>query len=529
MADKQANLIIRLKDEASSALARLKDNYLAVSAAVGGLLAIGIKAVSAFAEEEKEVNKLSVALKNQGITVSSATKDIQAYASEIQKTTAFSDTAVIQQASLLTSFGLIGDQMKQASAAARDLSAGMGIDLHTATMIVGKAFQGEIGTLSRYGLKVQEGKDSTETFSNVLNTLNSRFGGQATGQLATYTGQLDNLKNRFGELTEQLGAQLMPVAQTWLDWISKAVGWIEKKTGATQNDLSVNELAMQQLIAERDEMISQAEARAALHDGVVRLSAEEQNRIIMITDQLNVLRASLEEEKRINAAKLADAQAKAKARIDLEKNANTVYLAGHKMTKDEYFKMQNEGYQAYLKNEEAVRLNDQKTMELRRANFSSTLNFISSLSASKNKELAAIGRAAAIAQATMDTYAAANVALRSAPPPWNFALAALVTTAGLANVARIGGVQMAEGGLVMPRTGGTIATIGEAGKSEAVIPLGDERAMDQMREAGLGGNTINISVGTLVGSDGMREFAKMLDQELFSLRRNNESVAFEAF
>lgn len=528
MADKQANLIIRLKDEASSALSRIKDSYLAVTAAVGGLVAIGVKSLNAFAEEEKEINKLSIALKNQGITLNSATKDIQSYASEIQKTTAFSDTAVIQQASLLTSFGLIGDQMKSASAAARDLSAGLGIDLHTATLLVGKAFQGETGTLARYGIKVQEGKDAAETFSNVLGSLNSRFGGQASAQLDTYLGKVENLKNRFGELAEKLGQELMPVATSWLSWIQEAIGWVEKKTGADRENLSVNELAILQLTEERDAMIEQAELRAQNHDGVVRLTEAERERIVMITDQLNVLRGSLEEEKRINAAKLADAQAKAKARIELEKNANTVILAGHKMTKDEYLKMQNEGYQAFLKNEEAVRLNDEKTLKLRRENFSSTLNFISSLASSKNKELAAIGRAAAIAQATMDTYAAANVALRSAPPPWNFALAALVTTAGLANVAKIAGVQMAEGGVVMPRTGGTMATIGEAGSAEAVIPLGDNRAMEQMREAGLGGNTINISVGTLVGSDGMREFAKMLDQELFSLRRNNESVAFEA-
>lgn len=48
------------------------------------------------------------------------------------------------------------------------------------------------------------------------------------------------------------------------------------------------------------------------------------------------------------------------------------------------------------------------------------------LSSSGNAELAAIGKAAAMAQATMDGYVAVQKALASAPPPWNYAMAAAV-------------------------------------------------------------------------------------------------------
>lgn len=80
---------------------------------------------------------------------------------------------------------------------------------------------------------------------------------------------------------------------------------------------------------------------------------------------------------------------------------------------------------------------DIKSQDEQKKNLTSTLNFITSLSSSKNKELAAIGKAAALASAFRDTFAAANKALASAPPPANFILAGLVTTAGLANVAKI--------------------------------------------------------------------------------------------
>ena len=63
------------------------------------------------------------------------------------------------------------------------------------------------------------------------------------------------------------------------------------------------------------------------------------------------------------------------------------------------------------------------------------------------------GKALAIAQATFDTYKAANTALGSAPPPFNFALAAAVTAAGLANIKGIFDTQVPgeAGGGTMPQ------------------------------------------------------------------------------
>jgi hypothetical protein len=95
-----------------------------------------------------------------------------------------------------------------------------------------------------------------------------------------------------------------------------------------------------------------------------------------------------------------------------------------------------------------------------------------------------------------------------------------------AQAANVMGIQLAEGGIVMPRPGGTQATIGEAGQAEAVIPL------DRAGEFGLGGGGTNITLivnGGMLGSDTeAREFAMAIDKELLKLRRNNESVSFDS-
>jgi hypothetical protein len=76
-----------------------------------------------------------------------------------------------------------------------------------------------------------------------------------------------------------------------------------------------------------------------------------------------------------------------------------------------------------------------------------------SLSQSKNSTLVAIGKTAAIAQATIDTWGGANKAMNSGIPfPLNLAAAAAIVTAGLANVAQIAGVPGFAAGGVVPGT-----------------------------------------------------------------------------
>jgi phage-related protein len=58
--------------------------------------------------------------------------------------------------------------------------------------------------------------------------------------------------------------------------------------------------------------------------------------------------------------------------------------------------------------------------------------------------------------------------------------------------------QFAEGGIVMPRAGGTMGVIGEAGQAEAVIPL--DRLESMMSGNGVG-SSYNITINAGVGSD----------------------------
>jgi hypothetical protein len=142
---------------------------------------------------------------------------------------------------------------------------------------------------------------------------------------------------------------------------------------------------------------------------------------------------------------------------------------------------------------------------------------------SHNKALATAGKAAAIATATIDTYSGIGKAWTLGPllgPP----MAALVAAAGFANVASIAGIKLAEGGMVMPSSGGTHAIMGEAGKAEVAIPLDDERTKEKLRDTLGGGNTIVIQAGTIVADDySVTKLAEKIDEKLFEFQRNRRT------
>lgn len=131
-------------------------------------------------------------------------------------------------------------------------------------------------------------------------------------------------------------------------------------------------------------------------------------------------------------------------------------------------------------------------------NFKGTMSTIASLSSSGNKELAAIGKAAAITNATIDGYAAVQKALASAPPPFNFALAGLVGAATAANVAKIAGVGLAGGIDSVPSSasggnnGDNFPAVLKAG--ERVVPSETNQDLKEFLAKQQGGGQVNINV-----------------------------------
>lgn len=135
-----------------------------------------------------------------------------------------------------------------------------------------------------------------------------------------------------------------------------------------------------------------------------------------------------------------------------------------------YIKQQAAAYAEINKLRQADVLNEQQAIQAkakvdasilqqRLGNASDFFSSLATLSSSKNKELAAIGKAAAISQATIDGVLAVQKALAAYPPPINFIEAGAVGIASAVNVAKIAG--LANGGPV----------IGPGGATDDRVPL----------------------------------------------------------
>lgn len=169
-----------------------------------------------------------------------------------------------------------------------------------------------------------------------------------------------------------------------------------------------------------------------------------------------------------------------------------------------------------LSEEEAAQRRAQINAEYNEARLTDTrsmLDALAGLQNSSNKKLAAIGKAAAITQATIDGYLAVQKALASAPPPFNFVQAAIVGAAAAANVASIAG--MKDGGIVsgpggprddkvpvMLSNGEFVVNAASAKRHRALLESVNRGGLPAMADGGIVGRVASLSTITARPSGG---------------------------
>lgn len=194
---------------------------------VGGQLIQGLTNMSqAYMEQERAINKMSVAMKNQGDFSQKALDDLSDFASEIQNTTTVADEAALAIMANMKSYGMLNDEVKTATQAAIDFASAKrdeGMTIEQASEIIGKAYMGQTERLKRYGIIVDETKSRAEKFDQVMQQLRERFGGAAAAELDTYEGQLKNVNNQFGEVKESIGQLVLAFGTGFLPTIRNVI------------------------------------------------------------------------------------------------------------------------------------------------------------------------------------------------------------------------------------------------------------------------------------------------------------------
>lgn len=164
---------------------------------------------SAIAQEEA-VNKLNQALALSGEYTQEASKDFQDYAEELQNTTTFSNDQIISTGALIESLGNLSEEgLKEATLAAANLAAQLGVDLDTAARKLGGAMEGGANSLKKFGVVAEEGSTKAETFANVIEAVNDQFAGSAAARVQTFSGATKQLANDFDDLIKVTGEAIV--------------------------------------------------------------------------------------------------------------------------------------------------------------------------------------------------------------------------------------------------------------------------------------------------------------------------------
>ena len=92
---------------------------------------------------------------------------------------------------------------------ALNVSAGTGRDLETVSLALGKAYNGNLGGLTKLGIALDPNIIKTKDFGAAQAELNKQFGGAAAAAANTYEGQLKRLGIVFAELNETIGYAIL--------------------------------------------------------------------------------------------------------------------------------------------------------------------------------------------------------------------------------------------------------------------------------------------------------------------------------
>lgn len=181
-------------------------------AGLAGSLTVAVRA----ADKQRQAEiKLASALKATGASFS--VQSIKDYAGELQKLTTFGDEATIEAAAMLQTFKLTEDQLKALLPAAQNFAAATGVDLRTAALTLGKALDGSVGQLSRYGVTLSDAEKATfklgdrqERVAIITQGVAKNYGDVAQALTGTTLGAFQQFSNEVGDLTEEFGELLSP-------------------------------------------------------------------------------------------------------------------------------------------------------------------------------------------------------------------------------------------------------------------------------------------------------------------------------
>jgi hypothetical protein len=177
----------------------------------------------AAAEDQKSQTVLATALRNTTGATDKQIASVEDLISSMQMAAGISDTE------LRTGFQNLVRATKDVTEAqdlltlATDVSVGSGRSLESVTLALARAYQGNLGSLKRLGIPLDENIVKTKDFDAATQLLSDTFGGSAANAADTYAGKLAITTQKFQEAAEAIGKVFIPIISDLIDVLDPAV------------------------------------------------------------------------------------------------------------------------------------------------------------------------------------------------------------------------------------------------------------------------------------------------------------------
>lgn len=224
----------------------VKTGVKGIAVATGvNLAATGIfikQSVDAYKEAQMQTTKMSSVLQNtKGMTKQQIT-DLENYTSTLQSRGVVEDDVLKAGITSVGVFGLQSDSIKKLLPSIADLAVkekGLNVtseDMANYGKLIGKAMSGQTGALKKAGIvldkhqeKIMKSGTETQKAALLADLLKQKVGGVNEAMAQTDQGKIQQLKNDFGDLQEEVGAVVMSVLGEFAGWFSSQMPTLREK------------------------------------------------------------------------------------------------------------------------------------------------------------------------------------------------------------------------------------------------------------------------------------------------------------
>ena len=217
------------------------------------IVALGVASIKAFDEQQKAIAQVEAGLKSTAGMVGFTSEELQKMSSDLQKKTIFGDEEILKNATaqLLTFTNITGTEFAKTQEIVLDLATRLDGDLKSSAIMLGKALNdpvANLSALSRAG--IQFSKEQKATINSLVETndlagaqtiilaeLEKQYGGSAEAAASAGLGGIQQLQNEIGDLSEQIGARLVPHVKSFVTWIKELAVKFDGLSESTKDNI----------------------------------------------------------------------------------------------------------------------------------------------------------------------------------------------------------------------------------------------------------------------------------------------------